>query len=404
MQSPVFSKDNKSGREWSAKYIQRENNQAKTGLLEWWYRWTAPAIPPPTASLEERELTRRGRLTSLVLLSGVAIATFIGLPAVAFQNPSLVAVILPLDLLFLVALWFNRRGQIYVAGLIVLVDVSIGLPISILTTPGGLSANSMPLYDLMVQAELFAISLLPAGTIFIVAAINSAFIVLDFNLQTHTTDLNTMVAKAGPEVLARPIILHFLVAVVLYLWVRSATQAIKRADRAEVIAILEHDMAEQAHAVAQQKRQLDVSIQHIVETHTRIANGDMTARVPLTHDSVLWEVAGALNNLLTRFQRAIQAEHKMHELQRQLQWALQVDHEMKRTKKGIEKQIEIIRKTKYSQNAIRFARTGTMIDPLLAELDGMVIPKNLSGKSSPLPEDFARRDSSPLQNDLNTFV
>ncbi|GAC1360375.1 MAG: hypothetical protein NVS2B12_09140 [Ktedonobacteraceae bacterium] len=41
--------------------------------------------------------------------------------------------------------------------------------------------------------------------------------------------------------------------------------------------------------------QLDASIQQIVQTYMRIANGDFDARVPLNQDNVLWQVAGSLN-------------------------------------------------------------------------------------------------------------
>lgn len=382
MQNPIHTNDEQKGREWSTRYILGdEEQQKKSSPLEWWYRLTAPPSPPPTASLAERELARRGRLTSLVLLGALMIATFAAVPVVALQNPTLAPAIASLDVFFLIALWFNRRGNIYIAGVIVLINVSIGIPASIITAPGGLSSNSIPLYDIMVEAELFAISLLPAATVFLVAALNSTFIVLDFNFQRHTPDLDAMIAKAGPEVLARPLILHILVAIVIYLWVRSAMQAIARADRAEVIAILEHNIAEQEHARAQQKQQLDYSIQQIVETHARVSNGDYTARIPLTHDNVLWEIAGSLNNLLSRFQRALQNEQKLHGLEKYLQWAKQVEHEAVRTQGEIEKQINLVRQAKRYQRPVRFTPTRTIIDPLLAEVNEASFPKTGPVKS-----------------------
>lgn len=376
MSQHLFANDAEKSREWSTKHILGEDErQEKKSPLEWWYRFTAPPSPAPTASLAARELARRGRLTSLVLLGAVVIGTFIAIPVVILQNPLLAPGIGMLDLLFFIALWFNRRGQVYVAGVIVLVSVSIGLPASIITAPTGLSSNSMPLYDMMVQAELFAISLLPAPTVFLIAGCNITFIVLDYQLQPHTADLDTMISRAGPEVLARPILLHVLVAVVIYLWVRSAMQAIERADRAEVIAILEHDMAQQEHAIAQQKRQLDHSVKEIVAVHTRVANGDINARVPLTHDNVLWEVAGSLNNLLSRFQRALQNEQKMHELEGRLQWAKRVEYEAERTRVEIEKQINLVQQARYLRRPVRFKPTRTIIDPLLAEMNEASFPK-----------------------------
>lgn len=370
MSNPAFTNNEEKSREWSARHILGdESQQKKAGPLDWWYRLSAPPPAAPTASLAEREVARRGRLTSLVLLGAIVIATFLAIPVVALQNPMLAPGIAGLDALFFIAVWFNHRGRINVAGVIVLISAMLGIPASIITAPGGLSTNSVPLYDLMIQSELFAISLLPAPTVFLVAAINCAFIVLDFNLQPHTADLNALIAKAGAEVLARPIILQVLVAVVIYLWVRSALQAIARADRAEVIAILEHDIAEQEHAIAEQKRQLDLSIQQIVETHNRVSNGDISARIPLTRNNVLWEIAGSLNNLLSRFQRALQGEQKLYALEKRLQWAKQIEHELKYTRNEVMKQAEIVRQAKNSHKPVRFVPTRTMLDPLLAEVN-----------------------------------
>ncbi len=394
MQDPTFTNENETGLEWAARHILKEGEQQKKAAFwEWWYRLTAPAPAPLTASLAEREVVRRGRLTSLVLLGAFLIATFVGVPVVAVQNPTLAPIIAGLDLSFLIALWFNRRGQIYVAGVLVLLNLSTGIPLAIALAPGGLSANSMPLYDIMVQAELFAISLLPPFSVFIVAALNCTFIALDFYFQPHTADLNAMVAKAGPEVLARPILLHIIVAIVIYLWVRSAMQAIKRADRAEVIAILEHDMVEQEHAIALQKRQLDFSIRQIIETHTRVANGDVTARVPLTHDNVLWEVAGSLNNLLARLQRLLQIEQKMQMMEKRLVKTNYLEYELHTIKREIDLQVAIVRRAKYSQGLVRFVPTRTIIDPLLSEMN----QASFIGATSPTMPPRQAKNTHPFE-------
>jgi methyl-accepting chemotaxis protein len=67
--------------------------------------------------------------------------------------------------------------------------------------------------------------------------------------------------------------------------------------------------------VAEQKRQHDASIRSIVETHTRVANGDLEARVPLTQDNVLWQISGSLNKLLARLQRLSQDTAKVQQMQ-----------------------------------------------------------------------------------------
>ena len=366
------SPGNKQGdKEWSYKYLGSQEKAAKQNPLEWWYRLTAPAVPSISANLEQREIARRGRLTSTILLFVALIIIALAMPVAVFQNHLLIPVFLGLIGLVATALLFNRSGKITIAGIFVVIGVDAGLATSLLTTPGGLHANSVPLYDLMVQAELVAVSLLPPQSVFIVALINSIFIWASLTYQPHTPDLNALLAFAGPEVLARPIVLEVIVAVVTYLWVRSAMQAIARADRAEVIASLEHAIAEQEHTVAQQKRQLDSSIQQIVDTHMRVANGDFSARVPLTGDNVLWQIAGSLNNLLSRLQRLRHFEQEIQVMQPQMQRLRNESQELYRTKEEIHHLATTIRRARAEKTSIPLTRTGTIVDSLIQELNAM---------------------------------
>lgn len=116
-----------------------------------------------------------------------------------------------------------------------------------------------------------------------------------------------------------------LVAVVAYAWVQSSMRALKRADRAEQIARLEHDLTVQAEKDARQKQVLEASIWQIVQTQIRVAKRDYSARVPLNQDNVLWQVSGSLNNLLARLQR-------LHQLE--LQYDRMIHQERSRQKEG----------------------------------------------------------------------
>lgn len=70
--------------------------------------------------------------------------------------------------------------------------------------------------------------------------------------------------------------------------------------------------------ITKKKAQQDQEIEHILQTHIHVANGDLTARVPFTHDQELWQVGAALNTLLTRYQRAVQAEEEQRSLRQEL--------------------------------------------------------------------------------------
>jgi hypothetical protein len=46
----------------------------------------------------------------------------------------------------------------------------------------------------------------------------------------------------------------------------------------------------------------------------RVANGDLSARVPFDETQVLWQLTGSLNTLLTRYQHAKYAEEELQRI------------------------------------------------------------------------------------------
>jgi hypothetical protein len=210
----------------------------------------------------------------------------------------------------------------------------------------------LPLYDLLVIVELFAASLLPSSYIIVAALLNIGFMSGELFLQKSvaglaTPALQTYLHTQFYAALARPISLQIIVGVVIFLWVRSTTLAIARADRAEMIAKLEHDLAEQ-------KEQLEVGIQQLLQTHTEVANGNFDARTPMTRENSLWPLANALNILLTRFQRASKAEQ-----------------ELQRFQQILPSLVSAIQTAEQRHAPLPyFTRTSTILDPLLLSLSG----------------------------------
>jgi hypothetical protein len=161
-----------------------------------------------------------------------------------------------------------------------------------------------------------AVSFLPPWWVFVVAAGNCLFTLYVLRFMPTTGELHEVLKVAFPGIFTPIVLGQGIVSIVAFLWVRGATLALLRAERAEEIAKLEHDMVLQgAEEVAEQKQQLDASIRSIVEVHTRVANGDFDARVPLTQDNVLWQISGSLNNLLARVQRLRQDAAKVQQVQ-----------------------------------------------------------------------------------------
>ena len=358
------------GRAWSTKHLSDERSRS---WLDWWYRLSAPVPPSLTADLEQREIARRGRLTSIVLLYSIAVSVFLALPVAIYQNHALIPVVCALVILMVVCLYFNRSGKINHAGIVMVCIVFCGLGFAIVSAPGGLSTNIVFLYDMMIQIELIAVSLLPPSYVFFACGASIAFIVGDYFLQPHTADLTALIARSGPEVLARPVVLHIIVSVVTYLWVRSSQEALKRADRAQVIAELQHELAEQNAAIAQEKQKLDASITHIVYTLTEVAKGNLDARVPLSGEYTLWEVVGSINNLLSRYQRARYLETQAQRLQSRYQEAARAEHELQQIKHQLQLIAQLLHRAKDRRIPMQLANTGTELDILLKEIQGSYI-------------------------------
>ncbi len=193
--------------------------------------------------------------------------------------------------------------MVTIAGIIVVLGVVTGPTTNIVTTPGGINTSALPLFGFLVLPLLCAVSFLPPGWVFVVAAGNSLFTLLVLRVLPSSGELHHLVQVAFPGVVTPILLSQWIVAIIAYLWVRGAKQAIVRADRAEEIGKLLREVAQRDHRIAVQKAQLDASIQAIEQVHEQVANGNFTARVPLAPDNVLWSISGKLNFLVARLQR-----------------------------------------------------------------------------------------------------
>ncbi len=121
----------------------------------------------------------------------------------------------------------------------------LGLSIFLLITPGRLDIINQANFYIPIEIELLAVSLLPAWSVFLVTLYNALLIEALLFFKPHTPAFDRLLAVSGYQVNLQPILLQIIVAVVSYLWVQSATQAIQRADRAEEITKLTQTIAEQ---------------------------------------------------------------------------------------------------------------------------------------------------------------
>ena len=296
--SPLISQEDRR----VPSYLATRPHQ-KSPFLQWWYYLASPSEPESTASFAEMERFRRGRAGSQIILA-FYVLLIVAIPAgFVGTNTYLIPIVIGSSLALIMGTVLNRMGLVGAAGTIVVLTF-VGFPVAnIVTNPDGLSMLSLPLYGLLVLPLLGVVSFLPPGWVFVMALVNSLFTFGSLMYLPRTAELSAILGIAYTGIIVPIILSQFIISIVAYAWVRSSAQALVRADQAEELAKLEHDLALQAETSTQRQRQLETSVQKIVETHIRVANGDFDARIPLTDDNLLWQISGSLNNLLARAQR-----------------------------------------------------------------------------------------------------
>jgi len=297
---------------WPGSRITGISNGSTHKRANWWLRLTSYGTDFPQQTVTQREMARRSRLTSWIVL-GLLVIEFVLLPA-GISDPATITAIVIALLGTVIAAVLNRVGMVSLAGSVLVLLVIAALVGAVTNAPKGqLSMVYLPAYDLFAIAVVIGASILPRAAAFVIAVINIAIIAADFQLQPKAADVLGWIAfdHGSLPLIVRPIALQIIIATVAYLWVRGTDEAIRRADRAEEVATLEHTIAEQ-------RRQLEIGVQQILETHVRIANGDFSARAPMNQDNLLWQISASLNNLLSRLQKSGQAEYQLRRTEEEL--------------------------------------------------------------------------------------
>lgn len=334
--------------QFTAVDMQEAEAHGGSRLIQYWNDLTALPETLPDADFATREVVRKSRLTSNVLFFFLVMVIAL-LPACFIAPyPSYFWLDLGLVVACLFALALNRQGHTLAAGLLVNLAGFMALTIALFSTVP-FDETTLQGYDMYVIVELLAVALLPVRSIFVVAIISTICIIGTLFYIPHTGVLDRDLQTRFWIIIARPIGTLFLVAGVTYILSSTMVTAIKRAGRAELIAQLEHSLAEQRHELAE-------GVEQILATHVAVANGDLSARAPLTQDHKLWQVAKALNTLLVRFQRAALAERRL---------AL-VDQVVARY-------VQSIQRAEQQQQLPILPLARTNIDPLIVALQGKTI-------------------------------
>jgi uncharacterized membrane protein len=257
-----------------------------------------------------------------------------------------------LAVILLVAAILNRTGRTRLAAY--LTPGSMMLIIAaVLLEDTSLRLTDLPLYDLFVIPTILVAFIGDRKAPWFFAATAICIVIGTFLLKPYETIVINGTSFNGIAyetnifgiwgMINRHIIVLFFAALFGWMGARSVDNAIARADRAEEIARLEH-------AYAEQSMQLEQGIREIQQTHIKVANGDYKARAPLAEDHILWQIANALNNLILRLQRSVEAEHML-----------------RRTELEVSRLKEEIQRAKAGQIPIWPQPSGTPLDPIIAE-------------------------------------
>ncbi len=355
---------------WSYRVLGDHNFWTGRGVLAWWYRHTAPADAPPGASFERRDLVRRGRIASAIMLFLAGILLLVVPIGVLGTNKQILFTALIVWAVIGLSLVLNRKGKVNLVGILLCLSIITGMYLSILRAPGGMSPDDKDILYLLVFGELFIGAILPVNWVFVPAALNLAFGVLELTIAPHTPLFASLLASSGPTILFRLLQLHVFVTAVMWIMGMHAREAIKRADRAEEIARLQQMLAHMSHAQMQEAQRLQTTIESIITVLRRIAQGELQARVPLIEGETLWPLVGSLNTLLARYQGARHEAQEAERLRPQLERARQLEQMLRWMQELEEPFAQTVSKAVQEQQPLRLPATHTPLAPYFRQLNG----------------------------------
>jgi hypothetical protein len=333
------------GQPWDTNDVVGQEPE-QSGFFQWWFVLTAPPPTEGSGNFVQREIDRKARSLSSVAAFFLCVLLLF-LPACFFMGVTTILADIIAIIGTLIGLIVNRLGQTRLAGILIVLGAEIALASAILLK-GPFEPADIQLYDLYALIILLVASLLPPRALFLFAAAHSAFIVVEMFIHPDTPALaqNLQPQAQLLPAIVRSVGLQLLGSTVAFLWVRSAARAIERANRAEMVATLEHTIAEERALSEREKQELEESIQQLIQAQMAATKGQIAGQLPYPPAKVLWPLVGAMNLLWTRLQRAQQLEHEHQHLQQ-----------------AIASYIRVVQQD--NRASLPLIQTGTMLDQLI---------------------------------------
>lgn len=349
-------------------------HQAHRGFL-------APVPPPAEAPLSERERYRHALRSRHILLVaiGLAAAAYPIAFAPSGVNVSLIVALSVTISLLVLAMYFNSRLHTFGAGILAVSIMNLALMSQVVTyPPHRFDAYVLTVFCLFIQPELVALSMLGWRSIFVVVGVNILFMAGYALALPASAEVAAMLGTSWYNVWLRITTVHLFIAFVMFQWVRSEAEAIRRADRAAEVARLQQTIAHVEHQQAEEQHHFQHGIQIISQVHASLANGDLSTRVPYLRQPALQALGGKLNILITRYQRALSELQHLQQIQQALSMLQTLLHE----------------RHEHGEAPFPLPGTATLLDPLLYALNRTwqqehrqeAMPKHLSHLRTHNPE------------------
>jgi hypothetical protein len=351
-------------------------------LFGWWYMIATPSDRSGDASLYERTSLRKCKFVSIILLIEIVYhVVYLCIETIPVARDP--AAIPPISITigcFVIGVILNRLGRQIVASIIAFVAIELSMCLYFVTqsfVAGGFSPKDFAVLSILVSPDIIAVSLFSVWVALSLCTFNCVFVIVVLAFFPKTDAMLQQLATIGPIDYYQAVSVQAVVILVSLFWVTNTVGEMARADQAEEVNKLMQTLAAQQAVALQEKQQLEESIQQIVAVHTQVANGNLSARVPLDQKNVLWSIAGSLNNLLARLQRWHQEAQQLQSVERSIQHT-----------------IHDIQRAKTQGTPLTYRRTGTILDPLIAAFLGGTDPHPLFHQQrdpmKPMPDQLFR--------------
>ncbi|GHO98702.1 hypothetical protein KSF_087500 [Reticulibacter mediterranei] len=378
----VHKPTSRSTAQWAHERIGEHRFRRYEQFFAWWFRFAAPPDAGAEATDRQRNAAQRGRSLSLLLLFLLPIMVGVGIMGQIGTNPQIFWTAIEVSAVVVACIFMNHLGKtkkgaywgVNVSGITLAVSINIGMYLSILKAPHGMSLDDKDiLYMLFFSEMIFGIAL-PAPWILVPLICNLAFSFFQIFFGHHTPELNTLLASSLWIVLIRIVQSHsFPLANILSL-AFTTRESQDRANYTAKMVQFEHNMVlreqEEKEKAKKQAQQLEKTAHVIIQAN----KGDFSVRMPVEFESSLMQLAGPLNALIGQLQRSQEVEKQLRAYQeREEEVRLQLHH-LARLRKEIDSTLQVIEAAEKEGKPIRLILGGgTPLESLQRILNGKTL-------------------------------